>query len=110
MPLLASDPERAVVAGGVMQPWKLAGGEDPPALDAPALQAFAEPGWVKTGFDLVIEPDRHRHARDHRDARDRHGRAHPRPLRPLLAVHPRRLGPDPARHAPRGRAARGGRR
>ena len=40
-----------------MQPWKLTGGEEPPALDAAALQAFAEPGWVKTGFDLVIEPN-----------------------------------------------------
>ena len=57
VPVLAEAAERAVVAGGVMQPWKLTGGEDPPALDAPALQAFAEPGWVKTGFDLVIEPD-----------------------------------------------------
>ena len=57
VPVLAEEPRRAVVAGGVMQPWKLTGGEQPPALDAAALQAFAEPGWVKTGFDLVIEPD-----------------------------------------------------
>ena len=57
VPVLAEEPERAVVAGGVMQPWKLTGGEDPPVLDARALQAFAEPGWVKTGFDLVIETD-----------------------------------------------------
>jgi hypothetical protein len=56
VPVLAADPERAVVAGGVMQPWKLTGGEDPPDLDATALQAFAEPGWVKVGFDLVLEP------------------------------------------------------
>jgi hypothetical protein len=57
VPVLAESAGRAVVAGGVMQPWKLTGGEDPPALDARALQAFAEPGWVKTGFDLAIEPD-----------------------------------------------------
>jgi len=57
VPVLATEPDRAVVAGGVMQPWKLTGGEEPPALDAVALQAFAEPGWVKTGFDLVIEPN-----------------------------------------------------
>ena len=54
--VLSSDPEHAVVAGSVMQPWRITGGEDPPALDAPALQAFAEPGWVKVGFDLLIEP------------------------------------------------------
>ena len=54
--VLASDPDQAMVAGSVMQPWRITGGEDPPALDAPALQAFAEPGWVKVGFDLVLEP------------------------------------------------------
>jgi hypothetical protein len=54
--VLASDPDHAVLGGGVMQPWKLTGGEDPPALDAPALKAFSEPGWVKVGFDLIIEP------------------------------------------------------
>ena len=57
VPVLAEAAGQSVVAGGVMQPWKLTGGEEPPVLDAPALQAFAEPGWVKTGFDLVIEPD-----------------------------------------------------
>jgi len=54
--VLASDPDHAVLGGGVMQPWRLTGGDEPPELDAPALQAFAEPGWVKVGFDLVIEP------------------------------------------------------
>jgi hypothetical protein len=54
--LLASDPDHAVLGGGVMQPWKLIGGKEPPQLDVPALQAFAEPGWVKVGFDLVLEP------------------------------------------------------
>jgi hypothetical protein len=57
VPVLAADPDRAVVAGGVMQPWKLTGGEQPPALDAAALRAFARPGWVKVGYDLVSEPD-----------------------------------------------------
>jgi hypothetical protein len=54
--VLAAEPDHAVLGGGVMQPWKLTGGEEPPELDAPALQAFCEPGWVKVGFDLVIEP------------------------------------------------------
>src|SRR4051794_13856155 len=53
--LLAAEPDRAVLGGGVMQPWRLTGGGQPPALDAPGLQAFAEPGWVKVGFDFVIE-------------------------------------------------------
>ncbi len=57
VPVLAAEPDHRVVAGGVMQPWKITGGEDPPALDAAGLQAFGDPGWVKVGFDLVLEPD-----------------------------------------------------
>ena len=57
VPVLAADPGRSLVAGGVMQPWKLSGGEVPPDLDAAALQAFSAPGWVKVGFDLVLYPD-----------------------------------------------------
>jgi hypothetical protein len=57
VPVLAQEPEHAVLAGGVLQPWKITGGEEPPALDAAALQAFTAPGWVKVGFDLVLVPD-----------------------------------------------------
>jgi hypothetical protein len=57
VPVLAAEPGRTVVAGGVLQPWKLTGGERPPTLDAAALRAFAQPGWVKVGYDMVIEPD-----------------------------------------------------
>ena len=56
VPVLASEPTRAAVAGGVLQPWKITGGHEPPELDAAALQAFAEPGWVKVGFDFILEP------------------------------------------------------
>ena len=55
VPVLDSQAGRAVVAGGVLQPWKLRGGQRPPALDAAELRAFAEPGWVKTGYDFVVE-------------------------------------------------------
>ncbi|HEV2775511.1 MAG TPA: hypothetical protein VGV90_07970 [Solirubrobacteraceae bacterium] len=58
VPVLDSDPGRSVVAGGVLQPWKLTGGDAPPALDAAQLRAFARPGWVKAGMDFVLEPDR----------------------------------------------------
>jgi hypothetical protein len=57
VPVLAAEPGRLVVAGGVMQPWKLRGGDAPPALDASALRAFAAPGWVKCGVDFVLVPD-----------------------------------------------------
>ena len=57
VPVVASDPPRSVVAGGVLQPWKLRGGAAPPALDAGALRAFDEPGWVKCAVDFVLVPD-----------------------------------------------------
>lgn len=57
VPVLATEPERSVVAGGVLQPWKLRGGATPPALDAAQLRAFGEPGWVKVAFDFVLVPD-----------------------------------------------------
>jgi len=57
VPVLASDFERSVVAGSVMQPWKLAGGTEPPVLDAEGLRAFHEAGWVKTAMDFVLQSD-----------------------------------------------------
>jgi hypothetical protein len=57
VPVLMSVENRAVVAGGLLQPWKLFGGEAPPKLDASGLRAFTEPGWVKVGMDFVLEPD-----------------------------------------------------
>jgi hypothetical protein len=55
--VLAADPERSVIAGGAMQPWKITGGRTPPRLDAAGLLAFDQPGWVKTGVDFVLHPD-----------------------------------------------------
>jgi len=46
-----------VIAAGVLQPWKLRGGEVPPVLDVPGLLAFTELGWVKTGVDFVLCPE-----------------------------------------------------
>jgi hypothetical protein len=57
VPVLATEQERCIVAGGVMQPWKLFGGEDPPQLDTEGLRGFTAPGWVKVGLDFVLEPD-----------------------------------------------------
>jgi hypothetical protein len=57
VPVLISVEYRAVVAGGVLQPWKLFGGEAPPELDASGLRTFAEPGWVKVGMDFVLQPE-----------------------------------------------------
>jgi hypothetical protein len=57
VPLLAITPGECVVAGGVMQPWKLGGGAEPPLLDAAALRAFDRAGWVKCAVDFVLVPD-----------------------------------------------------
>ena len=57
VPLLATTAGERVVAGGLMQPWRLAGGDEPPALDAAALRAFDGAGWVKCAVDFTLEPD-----------------------------------------------------
>lgn len=56
VPVIVSDPERAVLAGAALQPWKLVDTGESPALDAAGLRAFEEPGWVKVGIDFVLEP------------------------------------------------------
>lgn len=57
VPVLGAEPGRFVVAGGLLQPWKVTGGRRSPALDAAGLRAFAAPGWVKVGFDFVLRAD-----------------------------------------------------
>jgi hypothetical protein len=56
VPLLSSEPPSALVLGGVMQPWRLVGGERGPALDAAGVKAWSEPGWVKVGMDFRLTP------------------------------------------------------
>ncbi len=56
IPILSSDPPSAVVFGGLLQPWKLTGGEQPPALDAAGLREWSEPGWVKVGMEFRLTP------------------------------------------------------
>ncbi len=57
VPVLASETYRSVVAGGVMQPWKVTGGAEAPELEPAALRAFSEPGWVKCAVDFLLVPD-----------------------------------------------------
>ncbi|MBN1094391.1 hypothetical protein JKP75_18685 [Blastococcus sp. TML/M2B] len=56
VPLLASEPPTSVVAGGLLQPWHLTGGESGPALDAAQLRAWDEPGWVVAAVDFRLTP------------------------------------------------------
>ena len=56
VPLLASQPPSSVVFGGLLQPWRLTGGEPAPELDAAALRAWDAPGWVKVAMDFRLVP------------------------------------------------------
>jgi hypothetical protein len=56
IPLLSSEPPTAVVFGGVLQAWRLTGGEPAPELDADGVRDFAEPGWVKIGMEFRLTP------------------------------------------------------
>jgi hypothetical protein len=56
VPELSSEPPTAVVFGGVLQAWRLTGGERPPQLDADGLREFAEPGWVRIGMEFRLTP------------------------------------------------------
>jgi hypothetical protein len=56
VPLLSSEPPSALVLGGVMQPWRLIGGERGPVLDADGMRNWSEPGWVKVAMDFRLTP------------------------------------------------------
>ena len=55
--LVSSEPE-AVVFGGVLQAWRLTGGEESPSLDVEELQRWIQPGWVKAVMDFRLTPAR----------------------------------------------------
>jgi hypothetical protein len=56
IPVLSSEPPSSVVFGGVLQAWRLTGGEQPPSLDAAGVRSFAEPGWVRIAMDFRLRP------------------------------------------------------
>lgn len=56
IPVLSSEAPTAVVFGGVLQAWRLTGGETPPELDADGVRSFEEPGWVKIGMEFRLSP------------------------------------------------------
>jgi hypothetical protein len=56
IPELASEEPRAVLFGGVLQPWRLTGGDKGPALDAAGVRDWSEPGWVKVAMEFRLTP------------------------------------------------------
>jgi hypothetical protein len=56
IPLLSVEPPTALVHGGLLQPWRMTGGERAPELDATEVLAFDEPGWVKVAMEFRLAP------------------------------------------------------
>jgi hypothetical protein len=56
VPQLSAEEPESVVFGGVLQAWRLRGGEEPPSLGVDELREWAEPGWVKAAMDFRLTP------------------------------------------------------
>jgi hypothetical protein len=56
IPVLFSDRPRVVISAGLSQAWRLLGGSTPPHLDATALRAWSQPGWIKVGMEFRLDP------------------------------------------------------
>jgi hypothetical protein len=54
VPLLSSSEPESVVFGGVLQPWRLRGGDEAPPLDAEGVNRWIRPGWVKAVMDFRL--------------------------------------------------------
>ena len=55
IPVLFSEPPHLVISAGLSQAWRLLGGVTPPQLDAAALRAWSQPGWIKVGMEFRLE-------------------------------------------------------
>ena len=58
IPILFSERPHVVLSAGIGQAWRLLGGPTPPLLDAAALRAWTEPGWIKVGMGFRLESSR----------------------------------------------------
>jgi hypothetical protein len=56
IPVLFSERPHVVISAGLSQAWRLLGGLPPPQLDAAALRAWSQPGWIKVGMEFRLEP------------------------------------------------------
>lgn len=56
IPVLFSERPDAVISAGLSQAWRVFGGSTPPDLDAAALRAWSQPGWIKAGMEFRLEP------------------------------------------------------
>jgi hypothetical protein len=56
IPVLFSERPQVVISAGLSQAWRLLGGLTPPLLDAAALRAWSDPGWIKVAMEFRLEP------------------------------------------------------
>lgn len=56
IPVLFCRPPLAVISAGLSQAWRLLGGPAPPRLDAAALRAWSQFGWIKVAMEFRVEP------------------------------------------------------
>jgi hypothetical protein len=56
IPVLFSERPHVVISAGLSQAWRLLGGSTPPHLDAAALRAWSQPGWIKVAMEFRLEP------------------------------------------------------
>jgi hypothetical protein len=54
IPVLFSERPHVVIAAGLSQAWRLLGGSTPPQLDAAALRAWSQPGWIKVAMEFRL--------------------------------------------------------
>ena len=55
IPVLFSARPQVVISAGLSQAWRLLGGLTPPRLDAAALRAWSDPGWIKVAMEFRLE-------------------------------------------------------
>jgi len=55
IPVLFSERPHLVISAGLSQAWRLLGGSTPPQLDAAALRAWSQPGWIKVGMEFRLQ-------------------------------------------------------
>lgn len=56
IPVLFSERPQVVISAGLSQAWRLLGGLTAPRLDAAALRAWSQPGWIKVAMEFRLEP------------------------------------------------------
>jgi len=98
IPVLFCRPPQVVISAGLSQAWRLLGGPVPPRLDAAALRAWSQPGWIKVAMEFPRRTHRGGHPAEHRDPRYGDGPQDAAVVRAVLVLHP----PGQQRDPPRG--------